>query len=229
MSDLNVMMREHARAGLQTQLDVAVTNGDTEAARKVAAEIAKLEVSTAPKAPAYGDVEIKAALETKADWFGIDPRKSGAAVRLGKDMNPKKFATAEAFAEALIKAVEEEFKPAGKTDTGKEDADGNAEEDEHAGAGGEEDEDDAGKAAAGKKPRKSDGPGDGDAAGARSVRRASGPWTKLSDAPADVQKEIKRTADKFVSSSAPKEQREKFIAKALESQYATFQRNKGKK
>ena len=202
-----MMMREQARAGLQTQLDAAVTNGDTAAATKIAEDIAKLAVQSAPKAPPYGDVEIRAELE-KAPWFGIDPKKSAKAVEFGKTMNPKKFATAEAFAVALIKAVDEEFKPAA------------AEVEEEAETEGE------------KKPvkkRATDAPGEGDALGNRTAtNRRTGPWTKLTDAPADVQKEIKRTADKFVSSTAPKEQREKFIAHALESHYATHLR-KGKK
>jgi hypothetical protein len=216
--DLNVMMREQAVAGLQRELDDAVTNGDTEAARKTSEKIAALAVSTAPKAPAFGDAEIRAELE-KADWFGIDPKKSAKAVEFGKTMNPKKFATAAAFAEALIKAVNEDGKPpAPVKDEGDEDEP-------------EEDEDDVkpGDKPAEKKPRKTDGPGEGDATQRGGVRRTSGPWVKMADAPADVQKEIKRSADKFVSGNAPKEQREKFIAKALESHYAAHQRNKGKK
>lgn len=223
MSDLNVMMREHARAGLQTQLDAAVTNGDIEAANKITADIEKLAVSTAPKAPPFGDAEIRAAIEAKADWFGVDPRKSGAVIRLGKDMNPRKFATADAFAEALIKAVNEEFKPAAPAPDGDELGDpepGNDEPDD----GGNEDK------STPKKPRRSDGPADEDG-GARAKRAAgrnSGPWAKLSDAPPDVQQEIRRQADKFVRSSAPKEQRDQFISRALESHYAAHQR-KGKK
>jgi hypothetical protein len=215
VNDLNVMMREQARAGLQTALDAAVTNGDTAAATKIAEDIAKLAVQSAPKAPPYGDVEIRAELE-KAPWFGIDPKKSAKAVEFGKTMNPKKFATAETFAAALIKAVDEEFKPAA------------AEVEEEAETETEEEAETEGE----KKPvkkRATDAPGEGDALGNRSAtNRRTGPWTKLADAPADVQKEIRRTADKFVSSTAPKEQREKFIAHALESHYATHVR-KGKK
>lgn len=222
MADLNVMLLEHARTGLQTQLDTAVTNGDTEAARKAADELGKLNSAVAPKAPPYGDAEIKAALEAKADWFGIDPRKSGAAMRLGKDMNPKKFGSADAFADALIKAVDEEFKPAsGKAPAaGEEDADDDAD--------GKEDTDgeDADEETPAKPVphRRTDGPGEGDAGGGRSARRAAGPWAKMSDAPADVQKEIRRTADKFGGQT--KESRDKFIAKALEAQYNQAQRNK---
>ena len=215
--DLNMMMRQQAIGGLQTALDAAVTNGDTEAARKIADDLAKLAVSSAPKAPPFGDVEIKAELN-KQDWFGVDPKRSAKAMEFGKTMDPKKFATAEAFAGAIVKAVDEEFKPPAAAGAG-EDAD--PEEDP------EEDKD---PKAGEPKPRKTDGPGEGEGT-QRTIRRAnSGPWTKLADAPADVQKEIKRQADKFVSASASKEQREKFIGKALESHYASHQRAKaGKK
>ena len=208
MADLNVMLLEHARAGLQTQLDKAVTDGDTEAARKAADEIAKLSSATAPKAPPYGDAEIRAELD-KLPWFGTDPKKSGRTIELGKTMNPKKFGTAAEFAAALVKAVDEEFKPA--TPAAKEgEEEGEGEEDPP------------------KPPKKrvSDGPADGDTTGTRS-RRTSGPWVKMSDAPADIQKEINRTADKFAPKT--KEGREKYVAKALEAQYAQHQRAKGKK
>ena len=214
--DLNMMMREQARNGLQAQLDAAVTNGDTEAARKVAKDIAALEVSAAPKAAPYGNDEIKAEL-SKLDWFGVDPKKSARVIELGKHMDPKKFATAELFAAALVKAVEDDGKPL----TFKEDV--GAEDD------GEDDTDgDKGKAAAAK-PKRTDGPGEADAT-QRTVRRTtSGPWTKLADAPADIQKEIRRSADKFVPAKATKEQREGYIARALESQYLMHQRKAEKK
>lgn len=207
--DLNMMMREQARNGLQAQLDAAVTNGDTEAARKVAADIAKLEVSTAPKAAPYTPDDIRAELN-KQEWYGVDPKKSAKALEFGKTMDLAKFPTAAAFAAAVVKAVDEEFKPAAAAGAGEDDEPG--------------DDDDKGEA----KPKKTDGPGEGDATN-RSIRRTTnGPWTKLADAPADVQKEIKRSADKFVSAKATKEQRESFVAKALESQYLAHQR-KGKK
>lgn len=217
MSDLNTMMREQARNGLQTQLDAAVTNGDAEAARKITGDLEKLAVATAPKAPPYGDVEIKAELG-KLDWFGVDPKKSGRAVALGHNMDPKKFPTAAAFAEALVKAVDSEFPaPAAKeTDEEREARELEEQEAEEAAA------------AKGPKHKVTDGPNDGDTSSAGKNRKSSGPWTKLADAPVDVQKEIKRTADRFVSSTAPKEQRESFIAKALESHYAAAQRKKRK-
>jgi hypothetical protein len=221
MTDLNTFMRDQARAGLQTQLDAAVTEGNTEAARKIAGDIAKLEVQSAPKAPPFGDVEIRAHLD-KQPWFGTDPKKSAKAMELGKSLDPKKFATAEAFAAALIKAVDDEFKPAAAPEeTDNEDEDDESEEQNEKNEG--------------KKPptpsvktRRTDGPKESDNPG-RSLRRTAGPWLKLSDAPKDVQTEIKRTADKFVPAALPKERRETFIAKALESQYIIHQRAAGKK
>lgn len=223
MTDLNVMMREQALTGLNRELDEAVTNGDAEAARKVTDKIARLAVASAPKAPAFNDADITAELE-KADWFGVDPEKSAKVVEYGKTMNPKKFGTAAEFAKALIKAVEDKFKPAapaageGADDEG---TDGEGTDDDAAG-------DDEGEGKPAPKKRRTDGPGEGDA-NARGVARRSGPWTKLSDAPANIQAEINRTANKLLSSSAPKEQREKFVTRALESHYAQHQRTKGKK
>jgi hypothetical protein len=215
--DLNMMMREQARNGLQAALDTAVTNGDAEAARKIAKDLETLAVSTAPKAPPYGDGEIKAELG-KLDWFGVDPKKSARVIELGKHMDPKKFGTAADFAAALVKAVDAEFPPPA--------AAGAADDDED-----DEEPEDGEKPGGKEKPaaRRTDGPGEGDANN-RTIRRASsGPWTKLADAPADVQKEIKRAADKFVSSNAAKGQRDAYIAKALESHYGIHQRKAGKK
>jgi hypothetical protein len=213
MPDLNVMLLEQARNGLQAELDAAVTNGDTEAARKVAAKISDLNGAAAPKpSTAYGDTEIRAELN-KLPWFGVDPKKSGRTIELGKTMDPKKFGTAAEFTAALVKVVDEEFKPA-KTETEE------TEETETEEAEGDD------KDKSPKKPRASDGPGEGDISGTR-TRRTSGPWLKISDAPADVQKEIKRTADKFAPKT--KEGRDKFVEKALEAHYAKAQLAKGKK
>ena len=219
MSDLNVMMREQARNGLQAQLDAAVTNGDTAAATKIAEDIAKLAVSAAPKAPPYNDADIRAQLE-KTEWFGVDPKKSAKAVEFGKTMDVKKFANAEAFTAALIKSVEAEFAPA-STATTPDPPENETDEEREA---REAEEAEAAEAAKAKK-RKTDGPGDG-ALGTRAVR-TTGPWAKITDAPADVQKEIKRTADKFAPKT--KEGREGYITKALEAHYAEHQRKKGKK
>lgn len=212
MTDLNTVLRDQARSGLQAKLGEAVTNGDTEAALKITTDLEKLAVSTAPKAPPYGEAEIRAELD-KQPWFGVDPRKSAKVVELGKMMDLKKFPTAAAYADALLKAVDEEFKP---TIEPKEDEEEEGEEEESK----EE-----------KKPvtakRRTDAPREGDTGTAR--RSNSGPWTKLADAPADIQKEINRSADRFVPSNAKKEQRDGFVKRALETHYTQYQRNKGKK
>jgi len=225
MTDLATMMRDQARAGLQIQLDAAVTEGNTESARRIAADLAKLEVSTTPKAPPYGDTEIRSHLDKQA-WFGTDPKRSAKAIEFGKTMDPKKFATAEAFAAAIVKAVDDEFKPAGAPKKEEDATETDEEREEREAAEAE-----AAEAAGKEKPvrRRTDAPGDADAAGRASRRATSGPWTKLTDAPKEVQAEIKRSADKFVPANAPKERRETFIAKALESQYAMHQRKAGKK
>ena len=226
MTDLANMMRDQARAGLQIQLDAAVTEGNTESARKIAADLAKLEVSTAPKAPPYGDTEIRSHLDKQA-WFGTDPKRSAKAIEFGKTMDPKKFATAEAFAAAIVKAVDDEFKPAGASKKEEDSTETDEQREEREAA-----ESEAAEAAGKEKPavrRRTDAPGDADAAGRAARRATSGPWAKLTDAPKEVQAEIKRAADKFVPANAPKERRETFIAKALESQYAMHQRKTGKK
>lgn len=215
--DLNVMMREQATAGLRRELDDAVTNGDTEAARKVTEKLAALAVQSAPKAPPYSQDDIKTELE-KTAWFGTDPKKSQRAIELGRHLDLKKFATAAAFTAALVKAVDDEFKPATPA-VGDE---GEGDEDE----GEEDDNKDDAKPA--PRQKKTDGPGEGDASQRGVTRRTSGPWTKLSDAPADIRAEVNRAADRFVPSTAPKEQRDKFIANALGSHYTAHQRKKGK-
>lgn len=219
MSDLNVMIREQAMTGLQSALDVAVTNGDTVAARKISDDIAKLTVSTAPKAPPYGDAEVRAVLD-KQEWFGTDPKRTAKALEFGKTMDLKKFATADALAAAIVKAVDVEFPPPA--------AAGADEETEEERGAREAEEAETAAAAAKKPPRRSDGPTEAEAgAAARAVR--AGPWTKLSDAPADVQAAIKRQADKFVPAGAPKEQREGFVTRSLESHFQIHQQRKGKK
>lgn len=221
MPDLNVMLLEHAKSGLQAELDTAVTNGDTEAARKVADRISALNSAAAPKpSTAYGDTEIRVELN-KLPWFGVDPKKSGRTIELGKTMDPKKFGNAADFTAALVKVVDEEFKTAVKNPPENE-------TDEEREARETKEEADAATAAKEKKPRASDGPSDGDTNGAARTRRtATGPWVKMSDAPADVQKEINRTADKFAPKT--KEGREKYVAKALEAHYNKAQLAKGKK
>lgn len=210
--DLNIMMREQAKAGLQRELNDAVTNGDTEAAAKVTEKIAALAVAAAPKAPPFTGDDVKAELD-KLPWFGVDPVKSQRALELGKHMDLRKFSTAAAFAEAVVKAVE--AKPAGEEPGGEGDGDGEGE----------------GTAAPGKdapKPKKTDSPGEGDNLNARPRKSSGGPWEKMADAPSDVQKEIRRQAGVLLSSKATKEQREAFEARALESHYNISQQKKGK-
>lgn len=217
--DLNVMMREQARTALQTQLDKAVTDGDTAAATKIADDIAKLAVASAPPAPPYGQAEIKAELE-KQPWFGTDPEKTTLVIEQGKNLNMKKFATASDFAKALVDMVDKKFKTAPAAGEGEDDEDG--EDDNEGGEGGEGTTRGDDK----KMARKTDGPGEGDNTQRNNTRRQSGPWTKLSDAPSAVQTEIRRTADKFAPKT--KEGREGYIARALEAHYAAETRKKGK-
>jgi hypothetical protein len=224
--DLNMMMRDQARNGLQSQLDAAVTAGDAATARKIADDIAKLDVATAPKpAVAFTNNDVWLAAEAKAPWLGVDPKKSAKANEFAKTMNPKKFASAEAMADAVIKAVDEEFKPSGTTTTAP--PENETDEDREARETAEAEAAEA-KAAAGKQ-RATDGPKDGDLSRGTAARARSGPWTKLADAPADIQKDVKRSADRFVPEGAAKEVREKFITDALASQYRMHQNNKGKK
>lgn len=219
--DLNVMLRDQARNGLQAQLDKAVTDGDTVAATKIANDMATLAVQTAPKASAYGADDIKAQLD-KLPWFGVDPKKSARTMEMGKHMDFSKFPTAAAFAEALVKAVDAEFKPA----AGEPEEPG---DDEPADEGGQGDDTLGERRGAAPKPRKTDAPGEGDNNQRGTQRRTSGPWLKMADAPADVQADIKRQMGKMLSTSASKEQRASFETRALESHYGMHQRSKGKK
>lgn len=215
MDDLNTVLRQQAQAGLQVQLDRAVEAGDTEVARRVSDQIAQLAVQTAPKTHAFSEQDIRASLESKATWFGVDPKKSSKAVEFGKTMDPKRFGTAEAFADALIKAVDEEFKPAAAvTET----------------PAGDENEDDDENEDGNKpppKPRRSDGPNENEGGVRATGRKSSGPWLKLSDAPKEIQAEIKRQADKFAPKT--KEGRETFQTKALEVHYRLHQQKQEKK
>jgi hypothetical protein len=227
MNDLNTLMRDQARAGLQTQLDAAVTGGDTEAARKITDQIAALAVQTAPKSLPYGDVEIRTHLD-KQPWFGTDPKRSAKAIEFGKTMDPKKFATAEAFAAAIVKAVDDEFKSSSSAPPKKEDEDEDDEDDEEDQEDEDEDDEEENKKKPPPKKRRTDG--DAETSGrSSSSRRASGPWLKLADAPKEVQAEIKRATAKFVHQSASKEIRDAYVKRSLESHYAVHQRqSKGK-
>ena len=223
--DLNMMLRQTARSGLEAKLAQAVVDGDQEAAKKIAKEMSDLELQTAPKAPPYGDAEIRAELN-KLPWFGVDPRKSAKAMQYGKDLDPRKFSTAEAFAKAVADAVAEDFKPASETPPKGEEDEGEGKDEE----GDEEDEDESeeDKKKPSKPRKRTDGPGENDADGSR-PRRASGPWKKMSDAPPAVQAEIRRTITKLLGARTTEEQRKVFETRALESHYAAQQRGKQRK
>ncbi len=201
MNDLTTMLHKQVQENLTRSLDAAVQAGDIAAARNATKQIAELALSTAPapKKPKLADADIRDALKTKAPWFGTDPRKSAKAVEFGKNMDPESFSTAEAFADAVVKAVDEEFKTAEPEPEDEETEDEEKEE----------------------KPvarKKTDAP-TGDTGRSASRGKSSGPWAKLADAPKDVADRIKGQADKFTRNS-PKEAREKFISMALSSAYA---------
>jgi hypothetical protein len=228
--DLNVMLRQTARSGLEAKLAQAVVDGDQEAAKKIAKEMSDLELQTAPKAPPYGDAEIRAELN-KLPWFGVDPRKSAKAMQYGKDLDPRKFTTAEAFAKAVADAVAEDFKPVFETlpkdEEGNGEGEGEGEEGDGEGEGEGEDGKDKNKSS---KPRKrTDGPDESDTDGSRPRRTAAGPWKKMSDAPPAVQAEIRRTATKLLGARATEDQRKVFEARALQGHYAAHQRGKQRK
>lgn len=220
--DLNTMVREQALSGLRAALDKAVLEGDQEGARKAATQLAQLEISTAPKPLPYGDAEIRAELN-KQEWFGTDPKRSAKAIQFGKDLDPNKFATAADFTAAIVKAVEDEFKPPKPARTDDEDG-GNEETENEDGTENEDEDDEEIRNKSKSKRRRTDGPKEGDG----NTHRRAGPWAKLSDAPPAIQAEIKRSANKLLSSKATKEQRTTFEAKALESHYAAHQRSKRK-
>jgi hypothetical protein len=193
------------QTNLTHALDSAVQAGDINAARNATKQIAELAASSAKPAvkPVFTNVDIKNALKEKAPWFGTDPRRSAKAVEFGKNMEPESFKSADDFAEAVIKAVDEEFKPVPTT------------EDEP-----EEREPEEEKTAR----KKTDAPS-ADTGRSATRARSNGPWTKLADAPKDVADIVKSQADKFTR-NASKEQREKFISNALSTAYNAAQRNK---
>lgn len=206
--DLEVMLRQQIQNNLTNALDSAVQAGDIQAARKATQQLADLHVKNVKPsdAPQFNNADIRNAMKTKASWFGVDPRRSAKAVEFGKNMEPQSFKSASDFADALVKAVEDEFK------------DGSEEPDEEP-----EDEEEPEKKVA---RRKTDAPS-GDT-GRAIPRRSSGPWTKLSDAPKDVADTIRGAAEKFTR-NATKEQKEKYISTALGTAYAAEQRAKGRK
>src|SRR5690242_13009964 len=115
MTDMATLMRNQLNATLTNQLNAAVQAGDIASAHAATKAIAELAVSTVPQQPTgpkFNNDDIKKAMQTKATWFGTDPRRSAKAVEFAKNMEPTAFASADAFADALLKAVDDEFKPA---------------------------------------------------------------------------------------------------------------------
>jgi hypothetical protein len=211
MADIETMLRQQMQQTLTNQLDTATQAGDIAAVRKTAQQIAELAAATAQpaKKPAFTNDDIKKSIKAKAEWFGTDPRRSAKVVEFGKNMEPESFATADAFADAVIKAVDEEFKTVKAEETDDDDLDNDEPKEEEE------------KPAARKK---TDAPS-GDTG--RSIVRAktSGPWAKLSDAPKEVADQIRTFADKSTR-NATKEAKEKFITTALATAYAAAQRKK---
>ena len=219
MTDMATLMRKQLNASLTNQLNAAVQAGDlaaAHAATKSIAELAAASVQQQPvSGPKFSHEDIRKSMQTKAPWFGTDPRRSAKAVEFAKNMEPSVFDTVDAFSDALIKAVDEEFKPASEREP-------EPNEDET------DEEKRAREDAFQEKPaarKKTDAP-TGDTGRSASRGNSSGPWTKLSDAPRDISDNIKRQADKFTRT---KEAKDKFIVTALGSAYADHQRKTGAK
>jgi hypothetical protein len=211
MTDMATLMRNQLNASLTNQLNAAVQAGDIAAAHAATKSIAELAAASVPQqvaaaaGPKFSNDDIRKTMQTKAPWFGTDPRRSAKAVEFAKNMEPSAFETVEKFSDALIKAVDDEFKPAAAEPEPED----------------EEDEPEAEPVAR----KKTDAP-TGDTGRSASRGGSSGPWGKLSDAPKDVSDNIKRQADKFTRT---KEARDKFIVTALGSAYADHQRKAGAK
>lgn len=214
MTDMATLMRNQLNASLTNQLNAAVQAGDIAAAHAATKSIAELAVSSVPQqaaatGPKFSNDDIRKTMQAKAAWFGIDPRRSAKAVEFAKNMEPSAFETVEKFSDALIKAVDDEFKPT------TEKADKEAEEDIE-----EEIEE---KPSVARK--KTDAP-TGDTGRSGTAGKSSGPWGKLSDAPKETADLIKRQAEKFARTE---EARKKFIMTALGVAYADHQRKAGAK
>ncbi len=209
MTDMNTLLRNQLNASLTGQLNAAVQAGDIAAAHNATKAIAELAVANVPQqaaaaGPKFSNDDIRKTMQTKAPWFGTDPRRSAKAVEFAKNMEPTAFATVEAFSDALIKAVDDEFKPA----TEKVD---------------QEIEEDTEEKNEKEKPvtrKRTDAPG-GDTGRSASRVGGSGPWGKLSDAPKETADLIRTQADKFTRT---KEARDKFITTALGVAYTDNQR-----
>jgi hypothetical protein len=214
MNDLATMLKQQMENDIGARLDAAVATGDAATARKMAKQFADLQVASVPKAPtktAPTKEQIMSALTAKADWFGIDPVKSALAGELGKTMLPERFESADAFADALLKAVDAKL----KTTTNAEDEDGEGEDAE------DEDGEDEGDETARKPARRNAtaqtelNQGGRSNASGTNLRRAfeTGEIKHLSKPAADA---IKAQADKFTTGKT-KEQRAAYIANAVKA------------
>lgn len=227
MNDLSTMLRQQMQKGLETSLDAAVQAGDIQAARKATKDILDLSLAEArltsagKKAPT--PAEIKAAVTAKADWFGVDPRKTAKAMELAKMMDPARFESAEAFATALLKTLDDEGKSA--ADPGEDEDDEDNDPDSE---GGDIDDEDEGGTARQRRPRKERKNGTpvtelnagtrGSGAGPN-LRRAfeTGDVKAL---PKTAQDDIKAKAEKFVRTGTKEQiekQRATFVANAVKA------------
>jgi len=227
MTDLNTMLRQQMVANLTATLDQATQAGDIQASRKAAQQLAEFSVAAAaaapkpPKKPPTVD-EIKIAIAKKADWFGIDPRRSAQIVELGKMMDPDRFENADAFADALLKEYEKDLRHGGPRDPEDEDDSGNEEESDD--ETGEDDDNDEGRTMRTQRrearPARRNGSVQPELnAGSRStgnnMRRAfeTGDIKNLPRTAADS---IRKAADRMAN-KATKEQRAAFIQNAVKA------------
>lgn len=215
MTDLATMLRQQLQNNLQASLDSAVQAGDINAARKASKDIldlnlAEARASTAVKAAPTKD-EIKKAVTAKAPWFGVDPKKSAKALELAKMMDPERFETADAFADALLKSVAEDEAGTGKA-ADEDDEDEDSEDDEDA---------EAARREARRKNRQNKTPGTelaegGRGAGGSSNLRRAMETGDIKSLPKDAADEIKKSASKFAS-RGNEEQRKAFIVNAVKA------------
>jgi hypothetical protein len=216
MTDLATMLRNQMQQTLQNSLDTAVQAGDINAARNATKQILDLNLAEARSGSAAKKVpskdEIKAAVAAKADWFGVDPRKTAKAVELGKMMDPERFDSAEAFATALLKSLDDEATAAaaaGKSD----DEDGDDDEDD--GKDGAEDE---GERQPRKRKNATERPelGAGGAPAVTSNLRRAFESGDIKALPRAAQDSIKKSADKLAR-NADEKGRKTFIANAVKA------------
>ena len=116
MNDLATMLKQQMENNIAGRLGRrSGDRGRSDRAQGITKEYADLQVAAVPRAPVKTPPtkeQIMSAITAKAPWFGVDPKKSALVAELGKTMLPDRFETADAFADALLKAVEEHGKPA---------------------------------------------------------------------------------------------------------------------